>query len=259
MNLKNKLGLVFFLFLISFPSIFAVQTQIINNFIEQESSTGLQILYPNNPYHKLGDDLDFYFHVFNSTNHLIPTDEVFCDFHLYEPVKNEHVLETVPIVYGVEFEIELNDSILTKKGMYEFNLWCNSTQGEAGFVSGGFIVNDAGQETKDTSFLAIIALIPLILAIILMLGASSMSEEHSVLKIFLFLLSYSSLFISLWFAMIITVQLYNLFELQEAIGTFTLIMGSMYFVLITYFVFYAIQQTKLFFEKKKEDKQALEY
>jgi hypothetical protein len=110
--------------------------------------------------------------------------------------------------------------------------------------------------------LAVVIVLPMVLGLFFLIGAATMSEDHNVLKIFLFMLSIPSFFASMWLGLISVVEMYNSIgfgALQEAIGTTTFWVASVYFVLIAYFIFYGVFKTREWFNKKKEDKSSLEY
>jgi hypothetical protein len=254
MNKINKIGFVFFLFsLFLIPSVMAQPPGDI--YIEYPiESTSLQISVSTNDHHIVNTEYIFYFHVYNSTSFIKNSSVVDCVFGGYNHDYGSETYSITPIETENSWIVLLNESAMSREGVFEYILYCNSTEGEAGFHSDIFHVNQSGVEEPDPSFFIGLIFIPVALAFILIFGSGSMSEDHNVLRIFMFLLSISCVLISLWFSTILVVEFYGLYALQEAIATTTFIIGSVYFVLIAYFIFYAIFKTKEFFFNKKKDK-----
>lgn len=130
-----------------------------------------------------------------------------------------------------------------------------------------FAVDSNSNEGGDV-VLAVIIGLPMVLGLFMLVGAATMGEDHSVLRIFLFMLSIPTFFASMWFGMISIVKLYDglpsdagFHVLQEAMSTTTFWVAIVYFILIAYFIFYAVFKTRdFFFNKKKEkDSGSLEY
>lgn len=106
---------------------------------------------------------------------------------------------------------------------------------------------------KDKMILAIITLIPLIFGFFMLIGAVSLGKDHHVLKIFLFLLSPITVWVSFHFGMISLVYTHGLPELQEAIGDTTYWMAWLFFFFISYFLIYTIWKwAGTIAQKKKE-------
>lgn len=108
-------------------------------------------------------------------------------------------------------------------------------------------------QAEDTNMLSIIILIPLVFGFFMLIGAMSLGQDHQVLKIALFLLSPITIWVSFHYAMIALVSYYGLTELQDAIGTTTYWMAWMFFLLLAYFIIYAIwKATNVIAQKKNE-------
>ena len=96
-------------------------------------------------------------------------------------------------------------------------------------------------------------LLPLILTIIFLVGAATLGQEHSALKIALFLLSIIPFFVAAHFATIGIIEFYEMTELQEAISGTVYWVGLMLFVIISYFMIYAFTiMIHMIAEKKKQ-------
>lgn len=90
-------------------------------------------------------------------------------------------------------------------------------------------------------YLGVIILLPLIFGIFCLIGALYMSDEHSVLKIALYLLSLSTVFSSLHFAqVVVSSQNPEMSSSIDLIGNTLLWIGRIFFLIIAYFLIYAI-------------------
>lgn len=97
---------------------------------------------------------------------------------------------------------------------------------------------DVSMDKKD--IVAAIILIPLIFSFILLFGAGSMSDEHTVLKISLFLLSIIPFFVSAHFSVLSLIEYYDFPELQTVIGSTVYWIGMVLFVIFIYFLIYIL-------------------
>jgi len=85
---------------------------------------------------------------------------------------------------------------------------------------------------------AMIILIPLIMALVLMIGSFALGEKHSVLSIFLFLGSLLMFFVSFHAGMLGVVKFMNYPELQEFIGSTTYWYAILFGGVMLYFIIY---------------------
>jgi hypothetical protein len=133
-------------------------------------------------------------------------------------------------------------------GTYSASILCNLSSndflGECKFV------------VKEDSkvLVAIIALIPLVFGIFLIVGAATLSEEHKALRIFLFLLSIMTFFVSMHFGMLGVVKFYDFPELENLIGTTTYWTVWVMVVIVTYFIIYLLYHMISHIAGKKEAK-----
>lgn len=88
--------------------------------------------------------------------------------------------------------------------------------------------------------IAIIILLPLILGLFLVIGASSMGESHPLLRIFLFLMSFISFIASMHIGLISVVKFFDFPELEALIGSTTYWAVITFGLLIAYFSIYGI-------------------
>jgi hypothetical protein len=135
---------------------------------------------------------------------------------------------------------------------------CNNSM-EGGFLSSAYLVSYGGQNQNDIAGtpLAYIILIPLVLAMIFLLGSFFLGEEHTALKIFLFLLSFIPVFIAMNYGTAIVAHYYNFQELQNLMGTHVYWMALLFFTILTYFIIYWLYKIIQFTAEKK--KKGLEY
>lgn len=225
----------------------------------QTSSGGLTIEYPKELYFAAyKGDIDFYFHVFNSTNQVMTAPTTNCTVHIYNTT-NSHMMASLASMdaNGIDYEVVLSDNITLFPGVYPYVIQCSNVK-EAGFVSDFFeIAHSSPMDTTAGMPMAMIILLPLLFGILLLIGSFMFGEEHAVLKIGLFMLSYLTIFISLWFSIQVVVRYYGFTDLQDAIGLTTMIAGVMFFVIVSYFMIYAfIKGTEAAAQQKRKE---LEY
>lgn len=109
--------------------------------------------------------------------------------------------------------------------------------------------------TEDTNRTVIGAIIfgMFIMAILFLVAAATMSDDHVALKIFLFLLSLVTMLASFHFGALSVAKFYNFPELIELLGTTTWWVGMVIFGIISYFILYAFYlMAKNMAQKKKE-------
>jgi hypothetical protein len=140
---------------------------------------------------------------------------------------------------GIEFNYNLPTNITSKVGLYPFVVQCTSNK-EAGFVASQFeIAFSVPRDTTAGQPLGIMIILPLIFGLLLIAGAFLFGESHAILKIFLFLFAYCMIFISFWFGMQVINNYYRFTEMSDAISTAVWVIGSIFFVILSYFLIYA--------------------
>jgi Ca2+/Na+ antiporter len=106
--------------------------------------------------------------------------------------------------------------------------------------------------------IAAIILLPLLLGIMFLVSGFLLnSDEHKVMRIFLFLLSIPSFLTSLHFGLISIVKFYDFPELQDAVGSTTYWVGLVFFAIISYFIIYLFHWIVNVAAQRKKEK--LEY
>jgi len=212
----------------------------------------LILIYPKHSYYPVEDIIRFNFHATDFYNYIYWNTQnnqtlANCGVHLYNQT-GHHILEDVltPDLNGIDwyFDYQFNET-----GYYYYTVACVYYEYEANdtlvryaaFVSNGFEITSDGYERRDMGFLlGILALIPLIICIILMYGASLMSEEHGFIKLFMWFLAFPMLFLSNHMASMFVIRYLHLEELANLLGNFTFYFGMVFFSLLCYFLLYMI-------------------
>jgi len=156
-----------------------------------------------------------------------------CNLTLY----NELIFNQSGLMSMEGLAYEYNASKLSK-GIYSAFMDCNITSDEN--VTTRYEGECKFEVTYgDKMIISVIILLPMILSLILLIGAISLNpEDHKALKLFLFLLSPIPFFASMHIAMISVIKFYDFPELQNLMGSTTYWVGWIFFIVITYFVIY---------------------
>lgn len=221
-----------------------------------QTTTGTGVLtieYPKTTTY-VYDTIKLNFHVFNSTGFPLDNTTVTCLFHMYND-SGAHVLEISTVVYhDKDFEVTIQKQNLSYGNEYSYIIQCED--GEAGFASNAIFINNLHSSTNTGYFFFM--LIPLIFGLIAVIGAATLGEEHNALRIVLFLLSMLSPIVSLWFGSILVLEENTqFFTLVNATGVLTFIIGSIFGVLIFYFLLYTIY--KLTHKAAQDNDERLNY
>lgn len=105
--------------------------------------------------------------------------------------------------------------------------------------------------------LAALIIAPMILGLMFLLGSFFLGEEHTVLKIALFLLAPITFWVSLQFGAVALVDIYDMPELVDSMAGITKITGVVFFVLLAYFLIYGFYKMVHISAQKKQER--LEY
>jgi len=234
--------LIFFLFFLLILIIPATAVKPVAVAQESLNIEGLQIEFPKILNHQQGQPMNFYFHVFNTSDGVPVVKGISCDLHVYNSTGSHVFLDTKTSVesdehFDYEFQIPANNFSLIQQMSYIMS--CNDTV-RGGFVSVPFNVNATGQDQSELYFLIIIFIIPVLLGLFSLVGSYRLDEDHSVFKIGLFLFSMTCFFASLWLSHIIVATLYPTFTaLLSFISYLTWVYGIVFSVIIMYFLIYA--------------------
>ena len=217
----------------------------------------LTISYPKNEYYLINSPSTLDFHVFNSTAYLLTNLTTSCNIHIYNET-GDHLLEEYLNFDKdeMDFFIDLPSNIYQRQEVYSYLLSCNNSN-EAGFVSTSFEINTDSPDNSAGIFLIIIILLPMIFGFFLLLGSFFLSEDHNILKIFLFLLSLITFFASFHAGLISIIRFYNFTEMENFIGDTTFWIGLTFAVIMIYFIIYLI--VKMFDSIAKNKDEELEY
>lgn len=144
-------------------------------FQESDSSGTLTILFPKNENFEEDGVIDLHFHVFNSTGFVVDNTSTRCWIHVYDDFNN-HVLKE-ELVYNNEFDFEAGNVDVSSAGLYPYNMWCNSTFGEGGFVGGFFVVTAEGEDETWVRYAV------MFLVLIVLLGFGFASEDTTAIML----------------------------------------------------------------------------
>lgn len=141
--------------------------------------------------------------------------------------------------------------------IYQFNF----TQGAGDYVVK--LCDGTTREIKvkqeDDMIIFGLMLLPIILSILFIVGAATLDKEkHAALKIFLFLFSILPVFASFHLGLIGIAEFYNIPEIEEWTGYTIYYIGSIFVLLVTYFLIYLIYTVFNKAAQAKEDAR-LEY
>ena len=101
------------------------------------------------------------------------------------------------------------------------------------------------------AIVASIIIIPLVLGILLVISASTLGEDHTILKWLLFLSSFIMFFLSLRFGMLAVVHFYDWPAFEASIGQTTWTIGILFGLIIVYLFIYMVYKG---FRQAEQDK-----
>ena len=243
MKTMNKehigVGTVFFLLLLlAMPVLVVAQPP---GQVSQQTGLDIATAYPST--HKLGDDFSVQVHIYDSTNGLLVNTGLSCSYHLYNHMipDNQHISIGSLSQYGAGYNATVSGSLFNVTGSYATLIWCNSST-VGGWFEYEFQVTTDGlpKNAEPSGLFSVIALIPLLFAFLMLFGAFSMDEEHSALRIFLFLLSTMMILLSLYFATISVIRFYEFPVLQDAVGDTVYWLSWLIVFIVTYFIIYFV-------------------
>jgi hypothetical protein len=177
-----------------------------------------------------------------------------CNITINYPNNTNYVNNKLMTNNNVYFNYTLSNA--NTSGEYQTIVYCSNGVSN-GYSFFTFKLNYSGDNEQPSAFLTIILLLPLLFAIVFMIGSLTMGTDHVALKIFLFLLSLCSYFISAYFGIISLVKFYVFPELNDALALSVVVIGFILFAVVCYFVMYIFQKAvHAVAQKKKEE---LEY
>ena len=205
----------------------------------------LEILTPGWDNVKQGQDVDFYWHVFNTTQ-LITNATANCTFHLYSIAqKGEHIYTESPVrtfEFGRDFEVSLSGSNFTNVGEYCHIIECNTTS-QSGALERCFQVTKTGTlaTVQDVNYLIWATFLIFALAVILLFVAFTINNKG----VRLFLMAVSGLLvltcmgIGLLYAEDYLIAYSHFTSVYESVFVLFLIMGATAIIgLLVWFIYF---------------------
>ena len=146
--------------------------------------------------------------------------------------------------------LETLDNGINAENQYYFrlrNIYSNST-------SNWTYINTYTEPGGNSMIIGTIIILPILLGLILLFSAFTLNpEQHPALKIFLFLLSIITFFVSMHFGLVALIELYNFPALENLMGSTVYWMTLVFGVIVMYFFIYLIYHAfKMIAEKKQE-------
>jgi hypothetical protein len=110
------------------------------------------------------------------------------------------------------------------------------------------------KNTGDNTVLGIIILIPMILAALFLFLASSLHEEHTLLKITLFMMALALSFMSWQFGEIVLLEFFGSTALTTALVFSSIVYAYFFYFIIAYIFIYILIKTAQFLMQKKKER-----
>ncbi len=189
MRITTKLIFFFLLISLMAPAVPAPPTP---QSQDAEAIIGLDIYTPQNIYYKHQRNFTMIFYVHNASGYMEKNTEHDCLFHLVNETGQQIIEQYLTRdADGHQSSIVIDEALLPFTGLYTYDIYCNSTEGEYGWTTTSVTINNEGtQPLDDFNREAVIIFIPLFLGFLLIIGAWSItSQDHIALKYGLFLMS----------------------------------------------------------------------
>jgi hypothetical protein len=144
-------------------------------------------------YYRLGEQIRFAVHAFNSTGGVLNGTSDACGLRIYDSQGRSLQNATLTLSGSVWAANVTNTDIIDVVGTYSYIAVCTDNSGHGGFYSGSFRVNidGANDQNSDLSPIAITLSIPFILSALLLAGAFYFKndDEHRAYRLGLYWLS----------------------------------------------------------------------
>ena len=210
-----------------------------------DTGTFLEIIYPKFEAIQQNSNFSFHIHLFNSTGYPLYGNNASCNAHLYNQ-SGKHIQETQlkEDSNGVDYYFVITEQDTATLGDLSILLTCygnNSFKGYYGWISEGLRITQNGKvdSVAPTGVLAMLVIAPLLAALLLILVAAQLNpKQHEGLRIFLGLLSFPSLIVSLNFATSALSQYYNFTFMQEGIGKFVYWFTWVFIIVLFYWLLF---------------------
>ncbi len=142
---------------------------------------GIDIGFPTAEALPLNTAFDLHLHIFNKSDETPLTDgSAQCGVHIYDPM-GHHILKNESIGFdGLEYELEINDSLFTEAGVYGYIITCNTTN-IGGFARGSIEANLNGAIIEESDAIVYVGVLffIFILSLFCMGGGISMLRAGS--------------------------------------------------------------------------------
>jgi len=254
MNTKQRIGLC--ILFILFSSIFVSAVQPSTQISITQEPPALTIVYPKETFYWYSDaNLSMHFLVLDSNYSKVDNTTTQCSYAIHDKEGN-HVAVGDLLYCNIHkaYHFEVPSANISKAATYSYYVYCNNSD-EAGFVSDSMIISSSERIKTEAGSapLVLIMLIPLIIAVFFLIYSITLGDEHTALKIALFLGSFMPFFASLHIGITILIKYYD-FEILENIVAdttywFALLVAALFFYVLIYIFYVAISMAA---EKKKE-------
>ena len=208
-----------------------------------------------------GQNVTLYFRVYNQTCQPVSFPVSSCSFRMYG-VGGDGVTSSMVLEAPYDYVVSVNGSYVASVGVYPYVFQCdNTTLNVGGFVADSIMFTPSGlawASTEDLTPLAALILLPIILAVLAMVGAATLDgENHPALKIGLFLFSYIPFYLSLWWGSEVVTRFYNFPRLTDALANGSFYLTLFFILLVSYVCIYFIYSA--YREIAEEKKRRLAY
>lgn len=150
------------------------------------------------------------------------------------------------------------NSNLTLGQTFNISLACCQVHNWSNGTFGGYLCDNMGSEEYEDNkmLLAAIMLSPLILGFLLLWISHSMSEEHQLFKVFLNLFGFIGFFLSMYLASIMVDMFLSDYEaLISGITLAVWVVGSFFFVVMTYYCIWLVRMAIEMMAMRKREKE----
>lgn len=206
-------------------------------FQTSDSDSELTVIYPKRDVLKVGVPVTLHTHVFNASGIPVTNETVNCTLHIYNG-SGVHILNEQMGFDGVEWELDINATVLGVVGSHAFIIFCHDGF-IGGFASGAFEITTDGVVESGSDAWVFLAFLPFLFAFLLVVGARLFDPvTHWVLHVGAYLLSLVSSFAGLWYAALVVIKFAEWGEMQEAVAWWTWAVGIMVAVFVVYWMIY---------------------
>jgi len=137
--------------------------------------------------------------------------------------------------------------------MYNWNTSIDCSYNYTDNSTGAFLKEYYCNGGENRMIIAAIIILPALFGLFMLLGSFFLGDEHVPLKIAMFLITPIAFWASLHMGLISVIKFYDFTELQDLIGRTTYWTGTLFFVMLCYFLLYIFTKAiHTAAEKKKE-------